>query len=844
MTECHVCEDAEATTEKAGEQVCDDCALMFEIDADTPMDPANAREVFAVRLHEAGLDDTRFIDVVDGEKKAYDHTLLHPDSDELSGNYGVYAGPGEHGGDRVLVDVDVDDYDAENDLPDALTGLPETFAVESPHTDSDGPGGHYYFSAPADALGAVKAETGSRNASLDWGELRVHNYYCVGPGSQLDGCDKDWCNECAEPDGGYYRVAEDRPIAELDAEDVVALATSEDVDDQDTAAERVSTSGSSSLDTETYQERLEKALLDSDDEKLQALWTGDYAAAGHGDDRSRAESSLANRLGWWLEADKEAVRDAMNGVDLPDSVPEPVLGKWPQKSSGYRESVLAAVDNVDEHFGTNDWGTVLWEFNNEDIPVKNARYSACQMLEEEHDFIATRREEELLMYDPNLGIYTDVAEQEVGRILEEKLEEHYNYTLKGQVVDRLKQRNWFDDDEIGGGENEICVANGILDCKTLDFEEHSPDRVFTRRVPNAWPEEGADNPAVDSFLDEVFDGDEDKKRQVYQLMGHALHPSQPKPVLAFLYGDGQNGKSLVLELIEELIGHENTASTKLHELANDAHALAQQAGKLYNYHDDLSSDRLRNTGVVKSLTGGARAEANPKGEERFRFEAEATQIFACNEPPKIEDGTHALNRRLVHIRMPVTFTPEDQPGPDQEDEQAIKDRLFTDDELAATMRRALEAYQDVHETMEWHSRGDVEENREHWERASHPIETFIEECVETTLSERDHVRKSRLFDLYEAWADEYDMPAKTRSVLGREMREELAFTNVQRARYDDGDGGTVREDRFHGVALTEDAFRLIQRQQWEQDELDVDFVDDVDGAVAGTAVEDLPFNTE
>lgn len=73
-----------------------------------------------------------------------------------------------------------------------------------------------------------------KNPSPPWGEVRVSNQYCVGPGSQISpggcvhdwcdrctGCDKDWCDACAEPDGGYYRIAADREIAVLDAETFV-----------------------------------------------------------------------------------------------------------------------------------------------------------------------------------------------------------------------------------------------------------------------------------------------------------------------------------------------------------------------------------------------------------------------------------------------------------------------------------------------------------------------------------------------------------------------------------------------------------------------------------------------
>lgn len=193
-------------------------------------DPADARAAFGDRLRDAGLDTKRFIDVLDGKKESHDHTQREPGSPHLTGNYGVYGGPGDGDtGTGELIDIDVDDYkeDAESDGLDAVNTQPDTFTVESPHTDGD-VGGHRYYRVVAgdefdNAREAAHAATGATNPDLSWGEVRVKNQYVVGPGSQLDGCDKDWCDECATPEGGYYKIAADRPIATITADDFYAL---------------------------------------------------------------------------------------------------------------------------------------------------------------------------------------------------------------------------------------------------------------------------------------------------------------------------------------------------------------------------------------------------------------------------------------------------------------------------------------------------------------------------------------------------------------------------------------------------------------------------------------------
>lgn len=191
-------------------------------DADPGSDPAEQRERFTARLEAASVSPRRFIDVRDGEKgtRTAGHqqpiNWLAPDADELSGNYGVHPGYG-------LIEFDVDDYEDEHDT-EALDALPKTFTVKSPHTADDAPGHRYYaVEDDGDVKEVLEDVAGTLNPEPSWGEIKYDGKYVVGPGSQLDGCTKEWCNECEKPDGGYYRIAEDVPIATLSAEEIAEV---------------------------------------------------------------------------------------------------------------------------------------------------------------------------------------------------------------------------------------------------------------------------------------------------------------------------------------------------------------------------------------------------------------------------------------------------------------------------------------------------------------------------------------------------------------------------------------------------------------------------------------------
>ena len=304
------------------------------------------REVLADRLREAGLSTERFIDVHDGEKRSTVHDQHEPNDEQLSGNYGVYAGEG-------LVDVDVDDYDGEYNT-EALDGLPNTFTVRSPHG-----GEHRYYNVTGDVVAAIKEVTdGKPNAGPTWGEVRVDNQYTVGPGSQLekgeDGCNKEWCDNCEKPDGGHYTILNDRSIATINAEELADVVRADkkydDSDNSHHSAGSVDTQGSRGGGTEDFdvEERLDYGI--DNDKKLRRLWNGDFSNYRANDgscDRSAGIHALIQKLAFWCGKDKQLVGRLM------DQANPPKWDEWKDDSQA-RSRELDAVYRVDETYSQSN----------------------------------------------------------------------------------------------------------------------------------------------------------------------------------------------------------------------------------------------------------------------------------------------------------------------------------------------------------------------------------------------------------------------------------------------------------------------------------------------------------
>lgn len=219
-------DDEGLTTASAVDDLDVDSLLSHTVrDSEAPEQDRNdsaPEEIYSVdeRLREAGVDvEERYNRLKFGGKDPWEHDLRSTET--IIDNYGVYATEED---DLLLVDVDD---------PEALDAtLPTTYTVTSPHGSAERC--HRYY--VVEDLDAWRDTFDRYNLGPEWGDVRTVRQYVVGPGSQLDGCDKDPCSgspPCSEPDGGRYEVVLDRPIERVSVDDLLPALSECLPDEQD-----------------------------------------------------------------------------------------------------------------------------------------------------------------------------------------------------------------------------------------------------------------------------------------------------------------------------------------------------------------------------------------------------------------------------------------------------------------------------------------------------------------------------------------------------------------------------------------------------------------------------------
>lgn len=780
-----------------------------------------SKETIAKRLQEAGLDNERFIQCRPGEKASIDHTTLPPE--QVHGNYGIYA----TAGDRLVI-IDRDDY---GDLEDksglnALADLPPTLEQSSPHRG----GTHELYAVKETDDGRLVAEvledeSGTMNLNPTYGEIRVANQYVVGAGSQLDGCDKGWCDECSTEDGGRY-IVRDRPIAEISAEQLVDVLRRDPTydDDEDETEENDYTPPNIDTDNAPRMEAdnaeiIAYALNESGHDKLQRVWRGDYS--DYGGDRSEAESGLAAMLSFWLQGDRKAVERAMAGRDLPESIDPPRLKKWPERQDdSYRESVLGGVDVATEYYDpstledkvrakeitetaprTASWDDIRDAYSIDEIDDKKARHYAATKLKDERDFATPRDTQNLHVYDPDTGVFEREGETIVDAILARELGVHYSQHEKTEILGKLRALTYVNRDELNAGARDewlLCVENGVLDLETRELHDHSPAYLFTKRAPVAYDPD-AECEHFDQFVSDIVRRVEDK-HVLYEMVGLSLWPTYNPSKFLILFGEGANGKSTFFEVVEGLLGSENISGWELKDLADNRFAGSSLVGKFANIAPDMSAVKIQDMGAIKTLTGGDTTMVEQKGQPAFEFTNSATMLFGANRPPVLGETTTAIKRRIVPIHLPYRFTEEEDDGnPDARDRDELLEELTTDTELSGLLNAALDGLDRLREHGDVSLPETLDERLEYYEQFSDPIKEFALSCL--TSPATGNIRKSVVYDAYKQFCEANDYTIKSNEVFFRMLRQTTVHYSESRVRWSGDRERVLRSAAFTDAGL-------------------------------------------
>jgi putative DNA primase/helicase len=540
----------------------------------------------------------------------------------------------------------------------------------------------------------------------------------------------------------------------------------------------------------------------------------------------------------WDDAQGELWWDAVDHLrDLGFSIPEYVPRGRGSKAGDEPASDDAAPQTEGaEQDGSDPWETVGFYYG--DGMPGHARLCAADALEEETAWMYVLESETLWVYDPETGHYNPRGEARAANILERRLGEHYSRSEKGEIIERLQDRNQTRRQDLNAERHEdplLSVANGVVNIRTGDLLDHSPEFLFTRGVDHDWDPDAVPERTL-RFLRSVTKRDEDMWTLLQQL-GHGLMPGHPFKAFVVMFGAGDNGKSAVGKLFRRLVGDDNAASVELRDFREDDFATGDLPGKMINVGDDLSGKKLGDLSMLKRLSGGDSLRSNQKYEATYDFENEAAMFFSGNEPPVFAEQTPALKGRLYPIHMPYRFTQEDDEHADADPH--LVDRIAGDsEEMSGLLALAVQGAQALIESGGRFALPEgPEERMQIYEAASDPIRRFVIDHLEQGEA-GDTVLKDDAYRVFSSMCRAEDARSATKNTFKAEISQQ-ALVDVEAGRTRKLTSGSDQQGcwthlRFADSARDHMPARLRARYFGDEDEsedTDADEGDESGGSV-------------
>lgn len=255
-------------------------------------------------------------------------------------------------------------------------------------------------------------------------------------------------------------------------------------------------------------------------------------------------------------------------------------------------------------------------------------------------------------YEYRGGVYVNVPREVVTCYVKTALGGKFSVRTLSEIMNSIKATCYVNHDLLNK-DPRINLKNGLFDIGTWELTPHDPAVRSTIQLSISFDPD-AKCPTWNKTLDEIFGNNADKVEVLQEFFGLCLTKDTKYNKALFMLGEGRNGKSTVLYVLEHLVGDVNRSSIPLEKL-NDLHYVAALFNKLVNISIETNAKSEVYDATFKAITSGDSLTADPKYKHPFLFRPHCKLIYALNNMPRVNDKTDAYFRRLLILRFDKQF---------------------------------------------------------------------------------------------------------------------------------------------------------------------------------------------
>ena len=206
----------------------------------------------------------------------------------------------------------------------------------------------------------------------------------------------------------------------------------------------------------------------------------------------------------------------------------------------------------------------------------------------------------------------------------------------------------------------LNAANGTIDLRTGEMRPHNIADRITQLVPLDYDPD-ADTSVWERTLLDICCGDRELAAFLQRWYGYCLTGHVHEQVFLVLYGDGANGKSLLLDLMQATSGEYATsappgllASPDRNAAAKDTELATLRGRRMIAAHESRAGSELRED-LIKMATGSDKLSGRHLYGRAFEFSPTHKLQLLTNHRPIVRTQDHGTWRRIVLVPFGAKF---------------------------------------------------------------------------------------------------------------------------------------------------------------------------------------------
>ena len=249
------------------------------------------------------------------------------------------------------------------------------------------------------------------------------------------------------------------------------------------------------------------------------------------------------------------------------------------------------------------------------------------------------------------GLYRELKARDLSLIIMKCLKKKANQSAINLITERLSIEL---ERDVNTDQRIIAFTNGVYDLDVEQFIEGLGGRDVYQYMPFEFNDS---MPPVRwlNFLDDVFEGDDDaeqKKQCLQEFFGYCFLKDVNYHKALVLYGDGANGKSVILDILSDMMPV--VSRLEWSELS-DQRNLGKLSDSWLNVCTEITYRDTNSTTGFKKAVAGEVMTANEKYQKPYDFRCFAKFVFATNGLPMTDDVSNGVFRRLIILNMNNSF---------------------------------------------------------------------------------------------------------------------------------------------------------------------------------------------